>query len=153
MSTTSDQAAPAIEKLLRSDPEQLFEELGLRSSAIGRNVAVSAAFAPAFTAEDIKEMGDLAEARKLGQRIFRRWNREAYHLFCGNDPEDDKDRRALREAFGIGGLAVATTLSGLLVTSFGVSPAIAAVLAALVVKRFFQGAYQETCDFWKEKLA
>jgi len=153
MTTLSDAAKVGVDELLQSDEDQLYEELGIRSRAIAGNVAVSASFMPAITANEIQAMGAMDEVKKLGRRIFQRWNREAYHLLCGTEAEDEKDRSELRAAFGIGRSAVAATLTGMLVSSFGLAPAIAAVIAALFIKRFFQGAYEETCAFWKAQLA
>jgi len=43
-------------------------------------------------------------------------------------------------------------LAAALVSSFGWAPAIAAVVAALVVKLFFRSGYEIACQMWKEKL-
>jgi hypothetical protein len=153
MTTLLAAAEPAVDKLLQSDEDDLYEELGIRSRAMVRNLEVSASFSPVITAEEAVAMGPLDEAKKLGKKIFSRWNREAYHLVCGTGAEDEKDRSEIRAAFNIGAKAVATSLSGLLVSMFGLAPAIAAVIAALIIKRFFQGAIDETCAYWKGNLA
>ena len=78
---------------------------------------------------------------------------EAYKLICGSETEDQKDRKDLMKAFSTNDeVTIATALSVLLVTNLGLAPAIAAVVAALLVKRFFRPAYEEFCQTWKKNL-
>lgn len=151
MDELTRQAEPAVASLLESDEDQLFEQLGIRAQAIRANPAVSASFQPAVVYE-ATTMGVMEDVRDLGRRIFRRWNREAHKLVCGGEDMDKEDREKLAAAFGLGDAAVAGVIASLMVSSFGVAPAIATVIAALVIKRFFRPAYDEFCDFWKEKL-
>jgi hypothetical protein len=148
---SSTQAEAAIAALMESDESQLYEELGIRSKAIGRQPEIAGSFNPALSF-DQAAMGSLDEVRKLGQRIYRRWHREAYALCCGDSPDDKKDRQTISGAFGLGAAAVAASLATALVGTFGLAPAIAAVIAALVIKRVFRPAYQEFCLAWKEQL-
>jgi hypothetical protein len=71
---------------------------------------------------------------------------------CGGDPEDKEDREKLTRALSIGPGEVATMMAGALVLHFGIAPAIAAIVAALIVKRFFSSAYEEFCETWKGAL-
>lgn len=151
MSNLTQQAAPAVATLLNSDEDQLYAELGIRARAIATDPTVGAQFSPEVTYHEA-EMGVLDDVKEFGQRLFRRWNVEAHKLCCGGDPADAKDRAELMEAFGISDAAAAAVISGVLVSSMGVAPAIAVVIAALVVKRFFRPAHQEFCEVWKKNL-
>lgn len=84
---------------------------------------------------------------------FRRWHKEVFRLVCGGDAENEKDREELKKAFGVSDVAVAASLSALLITSLNIAPAIAVVVAALVVKRFFRPAQEEFCATWKKHVA
>ncbi len=141
----------SVAKLLESPEDQLYQELGIRARAIAADPSLSGSFEPNVI-HDAKLMGPLDDIKDLGRRIFRRWNREAYDLICGGDPVDEKDREKVRNSFGLGDAAVAGSISALLIGSFGVAPTIATVIAALIIKRFFRPAYEETCNVWKEKL-
>jgi hypothetical protein len=151
MSTLETQAAPAVELLLESDEDQLFEELGLRVNAIRETPALAGEFSPDIVA-DTTDMGALDTMRELGQRIFNRWEREAFGLFCGTAADDQGDRTALAEAFGLGATAVAALVAASLVSAFGLAPAIAAVIAAVIVKRFLRPVLEEFCTVWKTRL-
>jgi hypothetical protein len=79
--------------------------------------------------------------------------REAFGLVCGTGSGDGGDRKKLAEAFGVGGTAVAALITAGLASTFGLAPAIAAVIAAIVVKRFLRPAYEEFCVVWGDRLA
>ena len=148
MNAAVEQARPAVDNLLEADENQLYEQLGIRARALGRAPQLAGEFAPAV-AFDSATMGPLETVRDFGKRIFERLQREAHDLMCG---DDDADRSDLLDAIGVGETAVAAVLAGLIVTHLGVAPAIAAVVAALIIKRFFRPAYEEFCAVWKEKL-
>ena len=151
MSTLSAAAQPAIEQLLESDEDQLLEELGLRATALQTSPELAGRFTPDI-AYDGTQMGALDTLRELGGRIFRRWEKESYGLVCGATDEDSTDRAKLAGAFGVGGAAVAALITAQLVTAFGLAPAIAAVIAALIIKRFMRPAYEEFCVVWGNRV-
>jgi hypothetical protein len=151
MSDLTKQAEPVVQRLLKADDRQLYEQLGIRELAIEKDPTKADFFDPQVT-YDQAQMGAKEDVEELGKRIFDRWNIEAYKLVCGSDVEDIQDRQELLNAFGISDVAVAATLSALLVTNLGISAAIAAVVATLIIKRFFRPAQEEFCLVWKKKL-
>lgn len=152
MSDLGDIARPAVQKLLYADEDQLYEQLGLRLKALAIDPAVAGSFDPAVTYNSA-QMGAKEDILALGKRIFQRWNREAYQLLCGARADDKEDRALVLESFGMGEVAVAATLAGLLVTYLGLAPAVAGVIAALVCKRFFRPAYEEFCLAWSKAVS
>jgi hypothetical protein len=151
MSNLTRQAEPVVEKLLQAEEDQLYEELGIRAKAMGQDPTVSGSFDPEVTYE-AAQMGLKEDVLEFGQRLFRRWNAQAYELVCGAEAGQQQERSQLMNAFGVSDVAVAAVISSLLVSSVGLAPAIAAVVAALVVKRFFRPAYEEFCVTWKKSL-
>jgi hypothetical protein len=151
MSDLTRQAEPIVEKLLKAEESQLYEQLGIRAKVLAIDPTRGSSFEPDVTYEQAV-MGPKEDVYEFGQRLFRRWNLEVYKLICGNDPEDQKDRDSLMNAFGINEVAVAAALSVLLVTQLGIAPALAVVLAALITKRFFRPGYEEFCQVWNKKL-
>ncbi len=152
MADLSELAKPAVEELLKSDEEQLYEQLGMRAKAIAEDPTKSSSF-ELQVIYDQAQMGLKEDVKEFGQRLFRRWNVEAYKLVCGSDYQDQESRESLLKAFSLdGGVAVAAAPSALLVTYLGLAPALAAVVAALLVKRFLRPTYEVFCEVWKEKL-
>jgi len=152
MSKLSIQAESAAEKLLMADENQLYEQLGMRAKAIAEDPTLCGSFEPEVTYEKA-QMGLMDDVREFGKRLFMRWNAEAHKLLCGSDPDEQGDREKLAKAVGLGEISVAGTLAALLVTHLGLAPAIAAVVSALAVKRFFRPAYEEFCQTWKKSLS
>lgn len=151
MSDLTKEAEPVVEQLLKSDEEQLYEELGIRAQAIEEDPTKGNSFDPEVT-YDGEEMGAMDDVKEIGQNIFKRWNVEAYKLTCGSESDDLKDREELLNAFGVSDVAVASVLSALLVTNLGLPAALAAVVATLAIKRFFRPAHEEFCRVWKKNL-
>ena len=89
---------------------------------------------------------------EFGRRFFKRWNVETYKFICGDDIEDMIDRRELTEAFSLNDKAVAAALSSLLITHVGLAPALAVIIASLVIKRFSRPGHEEFCKVWKRNL-
>lgn len=151
MSKLSLQAESAAEKLLMADENQLYEQLGIRAKAIAEDPTLCGSFEPEVT-YDKAQMGFMEDVREFGKRLFKRWNVEAHKLICGSDPNEQGDREKLVKAVGLGEVSVAGALSALLVTHLGLAPAIAAVVSALAIKRFFRPAYDEFCQTWEKSL-
>lgn len=151
MPNLADQAKPTIEKLLKAEDSQLYEQLGMRAKAIADDPTKAGLFEP-HVVYDQAQMGLKEDVLELGQRLFQRWNREAHNLVCGAEVQDQQDRSSLLGAFGIDEVAVAAALSALLVTNLGIAPALAAVVAVLLVKHFFRPGYEEFCQVWKKSL-
>ena len=131
--------------------EDLFAELGMRAQMIqaypdrAGDLSISSADFPA--AEGLRS--GFAE---LGRRIFARLEREFHALLCGSQTSDTSDRAKLRDAFGLGADAVTAAIVGVLTGGLGIAPAIAAVVAALLVRRVLQPTYQETCALWSTRF-
>lgn len=124
--------------------------IGMRAKAIEQDPTLedNVDLEPKYQAET---MGALDEIKALGSRILDRWNKELYHLVCGNKGEDQKDRKAVLSSLNIGEAAVIAAVASALL-SLGVVAAIAAALAPLIVKRFIWPAKDELCGAWGESL-
>jgi hypothetical protein len=141
-----------MEKLMRADDATLYEQLGMRVRATQSREAGVVEYNPTLV-HDTTVMGRLDDLRELGRRVLRRWNREIHRVACGGAQEDGKDRESILKALGVGDIALGGAIAAVLIGSFGVAPAVATVVGALIVKRLGAPAADEICKFWAESLA
>ena len=144
-------AQPLLNDLLKAEETQLYEILGIRENAIVADPNKRSLLDPEVT-YDQAQMGVKEDVLELGKSIFERWAFEAYKLACGSEDADLEDRKKLITSSGVSEVAIASTITGLLITELAVPAAIAPVIAAIAVKRFFRPAYEEFCRVWKKKL-
>lgn len=145
-------AGEEVAKLVKDyDEETLVEQLGARAKAIPEDPAVAGRYNPTITV-DYATMGPMDDIVDLGGRILRRWERELHAVVCGDAKADKQDRTTILDALGLDDVALGAALGTVLVTSFGLAPAIATVVAALLIKRIFKPAGDEVCTFWGERL-
>jgi hypothetical protein len=140
-----------VQGLLDSDEDQLLAQLGMRSLAALGDLSQSALYAPDLGGVAPDKMGAQDELKKLGKRILKRWNQSAYQLVCGDEPDDAKTRKEVQSALGLGKAAAAGVITSALI-GVGLMPALAPVVAAIVINKFFDPAYGEFCAYWKENL-
>jgi len=150
MTDITKQAEPIVQSLLQSDEEQLFEQLGMRAQAMTQDITIAGSFEPQVVYTEAA-MGPKEWLGEIGRRLFARWNKEAYKLLCGDNADDKDQRKELQNALGAGDVAVAAALTSALVY-IGAAPALAAIIAAIIVKKFFAPAYDEFCIVWKESF-
>lgn len=144
-------AEPVLQRLLGADEHTLLEQLGMRAQATQAGAASATEYNPTLV-HDVQEMGPLDDLRKLGRRLLRRWTRELHKVACGSADEDKSDRESIIKALGLGDIAVGGAITAVLIGSFAVTPAVATVIAALIVKRIIEPAGDTICDFWDEQL-
>lgn len=153
----NQQSGEAVAELIKRYPageegeRALLEELASRTVAIGDDPQPAGKYNPEVTI-DQQEMG-LEDLAILGRRILGRLERELHAVVCGGGKDDKEDRESILSAVGAGDVALGTILYGVLVTSFGLAPAVATVVAALLIKRVLAPAGNEVCKFWGERLA
>jgi hypothetical protein len=140
-----------IKLLLQSDVDQLLEQLGMRTAVVTSHLEKSGELNPKITSSDVTAMGIKDDLRELGEKILKRWERSAFDIMCGSDANDLKARNEIKGAIGLGEAAVIGVLSTGLI-GIGLMPALAPVVAAIVVKKFFNPAYEVFCETWKKRL-
>src|SRR5438477_7381485 len=144
-------AVQAVAKLLRADETQLYETLAIREKAIEEKPELGTRY-DVDIAYDADIMGPKDFLRDLGVKILRRWNKEAYKLICGGDAADAKDRNDLVHLVASGSVDAGGGIAGILVASLGLAPAIAAVIAVIILKRFVKPAGEEFCMLWAKNI-
>lgn len=152
MTKLEEKANPAIKKLISKDEDQLYKELGMRQKVIAKDPYLMAGFD--FDAKyDVVVMGPMDELRRFGEQLFKRYQVEAHKIFCPKEKGDKEDIDNLKKAIGIDDAAVAAVIAAAIVASgVGIAPALAAVVAVLIVKHFLRPTYEEMCKVWEKNL-
>ena len=132
------------------DESALIELLGIRAKSIERDPSIAGNLSPKVS-YDAKFLGPLDEIKALGLRILNRWNKELFNIVCGSSKDDEQDRTKVLNALTLSeGAAIAALIPVL--TALGLAPALAGVLAAIIVKRFLGSAIETLCDAWKQQV-
>ena len=138
------------EDLATYDESALIELLGIRAKLIQSDNSIAGDLSPKAT-YDAKFMGPLDDIKALGLRILNRWNRELFSIVCGSSNDDKEDRNKILNALTLGEGAAIAALIPVLV-GLGLAPPLAAVLAAIIVKRFLGTAMDTICDAWGQQF-
>ena len=151
METIEKRANPVVTSLIGADEDTLLELLGMRAKATQEGAPSSSGYNPTI-AYNVQAMGPLDEVRDLGRRLLARWMRELHKVACGSADEDKGDRESILKSLGLNDVAAGAAIVTVLVSTFAVAPAVATVIAALIVKRVIEPAGDEICKFWDEQL-
>jgi hypothetical protein len=148
-----------VESLWELDEDQLEAQLGSRAQAIeddvaGRgtrgvdpaslesidvNVAARAAIDPRFL--------------EAGRQLFDRINPSAYELMCKPLGGDNADtQKILDETINQNYTKAAGMLAPVLVNGLGLAPAVATLLATLIIKKIANMGATAICETWEKSL-
>src|SRR5918912_1006988 len=151
--TVSEQLERSLHDLVDMDDSELMIELGRRLVETEKEVQSHASLTmaqPTGPSLDKAELaGPLDFLGRTASLFLTRFNEQLYSLICNpNDP----DNPVIRTALESGTQSLGLVLGGVLVASFGWLPGIAAVIAAIILKRVVKVGYGATCEAWKEQL-
>ncbi|NLY37202.1 MAG: hypothetical protein GX046_08220 [Tissierellia bacterium] len=149
MRNIMNQANFVTNELLENyDENELYIELALRLKLMEEDPSRGIPIEPGLRFFAEEAMMDKENFDRIGREIFKRWSGTLYKFTCGSDPDD----KSYHEKIFSGDLSLGGAIVIFLTTQFGVLPAIATVLAALVVKLFLDPVHQVLCEEWKAKL-
>jgi len=151
--TVSQQLQKTVKALTQLSEPDLEIELGRRLQVTSNELASASDLStarPMLPALDQAELaGPLDFLRRLGQAFLEKLSGQFYHLICDErDPDNSKVKAALGAGVDVLGVTIATLLSG----GFGLLPAIAGVVGALLAKRIAAAGHEALCKAWKEQL-
>ncbi|MEG5062701.1 hypothetical protein QUB33_03650 [Microcoleus sp. B3-A4] len=147
-----------VESLWELDEDQLAAQIGDRAQAIGDDAAGLGTRGIDPASLDSIDVNVAARASidlkllEAGQQLFDRVNPLVYELMCqplGNDPQTQK---ILDEAMGQNYTKAAGMLTPVLISGLGLAPAIATLLATLIIKKIANYSATSICDNWKQNL-
>jgi hypothetical protein len=145
-----DNLSAVANDLAEYDESSLIEQLGIRAKLMERDPSIAGNFSPQVT-YDAKFLGPLDDVKALGLRILKRWNKELFSIACGSGKDDEADRTKILSALTLSeGAAIGAMIP--ILTGLGLAPALAAILAAIIVKRFLGTAIDTVCEAWKRQV-
>ncbi|CAC5341194.1 MULTISPECIES: hypothetical protein [Planktothrix] len=131
-----------IPQLLELDEESLEEQLGLQVEGTLDSIDINATARAAINPEVLA----------AGKHFLKQLNSGLYDLMCnplGSDPETEK---VLDEVINQNYTKAAGILAPVLVSGLGLAPAIATLIATLVVKKIAKAGSEAICKSWKASL-
>lgn len=143
-----------IPQLLELDEESLEAQLGLQVQEMDSDVRGGS---QGLTIDSI----DLDAAARApispevlaaGQQLLKRLNSGLYDLMCNPLGSDSETEKVLDEVINQNYVKAAGMLAPLLVSGLGLAPAIATLIATLVVKKIAKAGSEEICKSWKASL-
>jgi hypothetical protein len=141
-------AQDSVQNLEALTDDDLYQVLTLRVRAIEAEPNRSGD----FSLQTPKLMGVSEDLVNFGRKFFNRLQHNAYELLCGKD-DDYKDlRNQVNEALSSSITAATGVIAAALVSTIGLAPAIAAVIAAILLRLVGKTTLQATCALWTEKL-
>ncbi|CAD5926657.1 hypothetical protein L2E69_18970 [Planktothrix agardhii 1806] len=136
-----------IPQLLELDEESLEAQLGLQVQGTAKGLTLDSIDLDAAARAPISP-----EVLAAGQQLLKRLNSGLYDLMCnplGSDPETEK---VLDEVINQNYTKATGILTPVLVSGLGLAPAIATLIATLVVKKIAKAGSEEICKSWKASL-
>lgn len=147
-----------VKSLWELDEDQLAVQIGDRAQAIEDDAAGLGTRGIDPASLDSIDVNVAARASidprllATGQRLFDRVNPLVYDLMCkplGNDPQTQK---ILDEAIGQNYTKAAGMLAPILISGVGLAPAVATLVATLIIKKIANYSATAICDTWKQNL-
>lgn len=130
--------------LNKNPKDELFALLG--------NIAENPDLSRGYRSVSVDSINRSDASISLGRRVFGAWSRALHGFLCNPSAEDNELSQKILQAIFSNKGGGAALLAGLLITSFGLAPATAAIVAALTMRIVFEPAANEICSAWEENL-
>jgi hypothetical protein len=147
-----------VESLWELDEDQLEAQIGSHVQAIGDDVAGRGARGVDPASLDSIDVGFATKGAidpkflEAGKRLFDRVNPLAYNLMCKPLGDDADTQKILDEAINQNYTKAAGMLAPVLVNGVGLAPAVATLLATLIIKKVSKYIATGICDTWEKSL-
>jgi hypothetical protein len=148
-----------VESLWELDEDQLQAQLGSRAQAIEDDVAGRGTRGIDPASLESIDVNVAARASidprflEAGKQLFDRINPLAYELMCKPLGADDAEiRKILDETVNQNYTKAAGMLAPVLVNGVGLAPAVATLLATLIIKKVSKYIATGICETWQQNL-
>ncbi|HEV8516303.1 MAG TPA: hypothetical protein VGQ47_01530 [Candidatus Limnocylindrales bacterium] len=140
----------AVRELGDLEEDDLYRLLGMRLKAIERDPAKAGQFAP--DVGSAQELGiTAADLRDFGRRAFVHVARVGHMAICGQNAEGFHLERIL-SALNTDAATATAVVATVLVAQLAIAPAIAGIVATIVIGRVAPSSLEALCQVWSRKL-
>jgi len=147
-----------VESLWELDEDQLEAQIGSHVQAIGDDVAVRGARGVDPGSLESIDVNVAARASidprflDAGRQLFDRVNPLVYELMCKPLGDDAETQKILDETINQNYTKAAGMLAPVLVSGVGLAPAVATLLATLIIKKVSKYLATGICETWDKSL-
>ena len=147
-----------VASLWELDDDVLEAQLGSRVQAIGDDIAGRGARGVDLTSWESIDVNVAARASidprflEAGKRVFDRVNPLTYELMCKPLGDDAETQKILDETINQNYTKAAGMLAPVLVSGVGLAPAVATLLATLIIKKVSNYLGSGICETWEKSL-
>lgn len=146
-----DEARAAIAQLADTDEDDLYRLLALRVKTIERDPTVAGQFAPTTLAPT--ELGiAVPDLAGLGRKLFGNIARAGQSLICGTDSEAGFHLQRLLSSVNMDITTVTAGVATLLIGQLAIAPAVAGIVASIVVGKVAPNSVEALCKAWSAKV-
>jgi hypothetical protein len=140
----------AVDELGGLDERQLYALLGMRLKAIERDPAKAGQFAPDLTGA--QEVGiTAADLGDFGRQAFGSLAKLGHTVVCGQNAEGIHMQRIL-DAMGSDVGTATAVVATILIAQLAIAPAIAGIVATIVVGKVAPSSLEVLCRNWSAKI-
>jgi hypothetical protein len=151
MADPMDEARAAVANLADTDEDDLYRLLALRMKTLERDPAIAGQFAPPTMAAT--ELGiAMPDLHALGRKLFENIARSGQSIICGSDSEAGFHLQRLLSSVNMDITTVTAGVATLLVGQLAIAPAVAGIVAAIVVGKVAPNSVEALCAAWTKKL-
>jgi hypothetical protein len=147
-----------VDSLWELDEEQLEAQIGSHALAIGDDVAGRGTRGIDPASLDSIDAGVASKGAinprflETGKRLFDRVNPLVYDLMCKPLGDNTDTQKILDETISQNYTKAAGMLAPVLVSGVGLAPAVATLLATLIIKKIANMGAKAICETWEKSL-
>ena len=152
MTDAMDEVKAAVADLHTTDEDDLYRLLALRIKTVERDPSVAGQFAPSTVAPT--ELGiAVPDLLAFGRKAFQALATAGQSVICGSNSDAGFHLQRILSGVNMDVTTVTAAIATLLVGQLAIAPAVAGIVAAIVVGKLAPTSLDALCARWQSKLA
>ena len=152
MTDAMDVVKAAVADLHTTDEDDLYRLLALRIKTVARDPSVAGQFAPSTVAPT--ELGiAVPDLLAFGRKAFQALATAGQSVICGSNSDAGFHLQRILSGVNMDVTTVTAAIATLLVGQLAIAPAVAGIVAAIVVGKLAPTSLDALCARWQSNLA